>query len=301
MLAVAYGEEYAHPLPAGHRFPMDKYTLIPQQLLREEIITEAQIFAPEPCPDEIIALTHSVDYIEKLNSLSLSKIEERRTGFPLSEALVLREKTIMQGTIDCSLYALQHGAAANVAGGTHHAYASHGEAFCLYNDIAVAANYLLHNKKISRALVVDLDVHQGNGTASIFSNEPRVFTFSMHCRDNYPGKKELSDLDIGLPSGCTDEQYIQTLAETLPRLTDHQKPDIIFYQSGVDIIVGDKLGKLALSPAGCAARDEMVAKQAYSNGIPVVAVMGGGYHSKLAIIVDAHCHTFKTLQKYFFQ
>lgn len=301
MLSVAFSEEYAHPLPAGHRFPMVKYTLIPAQLLREGIIGERQIHRPVPCPDDILAFTHSPVYIEKLNTLSLTRAEERRTGFPLSLALAERERIIMQGTIDCALYALEQGAAANVAGGTHHAFYAHGEAFCLYNDIAVAANYLLFTKKIKKALVVDLDVHQGNGTASLFKGSDRVFTFSMHCRDNYPGKKEKSHLDIELPRGTGDDEYLDILSKTLPELIHYARPDILFFQSGVDIISGDKLGKLDLTPKGCAMRDEIVADEAVKYGIPVVAVMGGGYHTRLATIVDAHCNTFKILQKKFFE
>ena len=196
MLKIAYDPIYAHPLPEGHRFPMLKYELIPAQLLHEGSIRYENLFRPKPCPDEVILWTHDANYLHDLKTLQLPPQQIRRIGFPLSAGLVKRELIITQGTIDCCHYAFRNGVAFNVAGGTHHAFANRGEGFCLLNDMAVASNYLLHKKLAKKILIVDLDVHQGNGTAKLFENEPRVFTFSMHGGHNYPFIKERSDMDI---------------------------------------------------------------------------------------------------------
>ncbi|HYG16609.1 MAG TPA: histone deacetylase [Bacteroidia bacterium] len=293
MLKIARSEIYAHPLPEGHRFPMDKYDLIPKQLLREGVVTEDNFFEPGILDEETLLLTHTAEYWQKLKTLSLSPAEIRKTGFPLSERLVERELVICRGTIDCCLYALEFGAAMNVAGGTHHAYPGHGEGFCLLNDFAVAANYLLQHQLASRILIIDLDVHQGNGTAAIFSNSPQVFCFSMHGKENYPAKKETSHLDIELPTGTTDKMYLGILADTLPRILTGFTPDFAFYLSGVDILSTDKLGKLSVSMEGCQQRDHLVYKTLKSLGIPVVTSMGGGYSPAVSTIVNAHCNTFK--------
>ncbi|HUQ96048.1 MAG TPA: histone deacetylase, partial [Chitinophagaceae bacterium] len=189
-LHIAYHPIYAHPLPEGHRFPMLKYELIPGQLLYEGTITEANLFAQQPCADATILKTHTEAYLQKLKTQTLSLSEQRRIGFPQSPELTERELLITQGTLDCCLYALENGMALNVAGGTHHAFAGHGEGFCLLNDFAVAANYLLQHGVLKKILIIDLDVHQGNGTAKLFAHEPRVFTFSMHGRQTYPLHKE---------------------------------------------------------------------------------------------------------------
>src|SRR6478736_2578128 len=218
ILKIAYDPIYAHPLPEGHRFPMLKYELIPEQLLYEGSISADNIFSSVPCTDEIILLTHDKEYLDKLHQQTLSAREQRHIGFPQSPELTLRELIITQGTIDCCKYAFENGVAMNVAGGTHHAFADRGEGFCLLNDFAVAANYLLHKKLASRILIIDLDVHQGNGTAKLFWNDDRVFTFSMHGRHNYPFHKEISDLDIALEDGTDDSTYLSLLRQTLPEL-----------------------------------------------------------------------------------
>lgn len=300
MLKIAWSEIYAHPLPEGHRFPMEKYDLIPKQLLREGVVTEESFFEPGLLDEETLLLTHTAEYWQKLKTLSLSASEIRKTGFPLSRRLVERELVICQGTIDCALYALKHGAAMNVAGGTHHAYPGHGEGFCLLNDFAVAANFLLQHQLASRILIIDLDVHQGNGTAAIFSNSRQVFCFSMHGKDNYPAKKETSHLDIELPTGTTDKMYLDTLADTLPRLVADFTPHIAFYLSGVDILSTDKLGKLSVSLEGCRQRDRLVYQTLKSLGIPVVTSMGGGYSPAVSTIVNAHCNTFKEAANAYF-
>jgi acetoin utilization deacetylase AcuC-like enzyme len=211
----------------------------------------------------------------------------------LSARLVEREIRIAKGTIDGCRYAFESGVAFNVAGGTHHAGSNWGEGFCLLNDQAVAANYLLDNELAKSILIIDLDVHQGNGTAQIFENEPRVFTFSMHGANNFPYRKERSDLDIPLQDGVSDDEFLGILKTTLPRLIEKQKPDFIFYLSGVDILATDKLGKLALSKEACKARDQFFFEQCITHNIPAQVSMGGGYSPQIKDIVEAHCNTFK--------
>lgn len=299
-LRIAYDPVYAHPLPEGHRFPMIKYELIPGQLLYEGTIVASNIFSPSPCPDEVVLWTHDAAYLAKLRQQTLSPREQRQIGFPQSPALTLRELVIIQGTIDCCHHALQHGVALNVAGGTHHAYADHGEGFCLLNDFAVAANYLLKKGLASRILIIDLDVHQGNGTARLFHQESRVFTFSMHGEHNYPFHKEKSDWDIPLKDGTDDHTYLQILRDALPRLTEKVKPDLAFFQSGVDILDSDKYGKLKVTLNGCRQRDEMVFNHLKQQGIPCAVAMGGGYSADIKIIVEAHCNTFRAAKDIFF-
>jgi acetoin utilization deacetylase AcuC-like enzyme len=300
MLKIAYAPIYHHPLPEGHRFPMAKYSLIPEQLLYEGTCSATNFFEPGQLPEQQILRTHAPHYWEKLKQVNLSRAEERRTGFPLTAQLVEREITINQGTIENAKYARHYGVSINVAGGTHHAYTDRGEGFCLLNDIAIASHWLLDEGLAQQILVVDLDVHQGNGTAKIMENEPRVFTFSMHGAKNYPLKKEKSDLDIALPDGCPDEPYLKTLRETLPRLLDQVQPDFIFYQSGVDVLATDKLGRLGMTLNGCRLRDEYVLKTAKEHDLPLAINMGGGYSHRLADIVDAHANTFRLAQKIWF-
>ncbi len=297
MVKIAFDPIYAHPLPAGHRFPMVKYELIPGQLLHEGSVSSANIFSPDPCSKDIVTLTHTQSYLHDLLHLRLSPQHIRRIGFPLSERLIERELRITQGTIDCCHFALQYGAALNVAGGTHHAFADRGEGFCLLNDMAVAANLLLHNKLASQIAIIDLDVHQGNGTAKIFENEPRVFTCSMHGGHNYPFIKEKSDLDIPLKDGTGDQEYLEILKGTLEFIHVTVKPDFIFYLSGVDVLETDKFGKLKLSMDGCLHRDKMVLEYCKNNSLPCVIAMGGGYSADVRHIVQAHCNTFRTAIK----
>jgi len=300
MLKIAYDPIYAHPLPEGHRFPMLKYELIPGQLLHEGVIGPENLFSPEPLEEEIILWTHDKDYWEQLRDLTLPAKEARRIGFPLSAELVERETRIAKGTIDGCHYASQYGIAFNVAGGTHHAGTNWGEGFCLLNDQSISANYLLNKKLASSVLIIDLDVHQGNGTAQIFENEPRVFTFSMHGANNFPYRKERSDLDVPLADGTSDEGYLNILYRTLPSLIERQKPDFIFYLSGVDVLKTDKLGKLALSIEACRERDRFVLEQCNINKIPVQVSMGGGYSANIKDIVEAHCNTYRLAQDMFF-
>lgn len=299
MLKIAYHPIYAHPLPEGHRFPMLKYELIPAQLLHEGTITEANIFAPDTLPEKHIISTHDKDYWLALKNLTLPYKEQRRIGFPLDAQLVEREIRIAQGTIDCTSYAKEFGVAFNVAGGTHHAGTNWGEGFCLLNDQAIAANYLLNNNLAKRILIIDLDVHQGNGTAQIFANEPSVFTFSMHGDKNFPFRKEQSDLDIALADEAGDEEFLNKLNEALKFVFEKHKPDFVFYLSGVDVLASDKLGKLALSKNACKQRDQLVFEACIKNQVPVQVSMGGGYSEDIKIIVDAHCNTFRVARDIF--
>lgn len=293
MIKIAHHVLYAHPLPEGHRFPMLKYELIPEQLLHEGTIGPEHLFEPDLLPEDVIVQTHDAGYWSLLRDLELLPAAQRRIGFPLSAQLVEREIRIAQGTIDGAIFALQHGIAFNVAGGTHHAGSFWGEGFCLLNDQAIAANYLLNNDLAKRILIIDLDVHQGNGTAEIFEREPRVFTFSMHGDKNFPFRKEKSDLDIPLADGTGDQEYLEILSTTLPSLLLKHEPDFVFYLSGVDVLATDKLGKLSLSAEGCKERDRMVLQFCKDHRLPVQVSMGGGYSPEIRHIVDAHCNTFR--------
>lgn len=300
MLKIAWSPLYCLPLPEGHRFPMQKYNLLPEQLIYEGTIHSSQLFEPALLNDNIALLTHTQGWINQLNELNLSAAEIRKTGFPLTEELVVREKTIMQGTVDAALFALKNGVSMNIAGGTHHAFTNKGEGFCLLNDNAIAANYLLNNQLRKKILIVDLDVHQGNGTAEIFHNNSQVFTFSMHGEKNYPFHKEKSDLDIELKDGTDDVTYLDILDRTLKKIIDEVEPDFIFFQSGVDVIATDKLGKLGLTIIGCKERDKMVLKMAKQNNIPLCASMGGGYSTRISDIIEAHANTFRLAQEIYF-
>lgn len=299
MIKVAWDPIYVHPLPEKHRFPMEKYELLPQQLLLEGTLEDENFFRPKAVSEEDILAVHTATYWKRLSNLELNRKEQLRSGFPHSALLIEREKVITGGSIQAAKFALENGIAFNIAGGTHHAYADRAEGFCLLNDIAIASSHLLRNKLAKQVLVIDLDVHQGNGTAKIFENEKRVFTFSMHGEHNYPLRKEKSDLDIGVPDGISGSEYLEKLSYHLPRLIDHVKPDFIFFQSGVDIIETDKLGRLSVSIEDCKKRDEMVLSMAYSKKIPLMACMGGGYSPQIKHIVEAHANTYRLAVKLF--
>ena len=293
ILKIAYHPIYAHPLPEGHRFPMLKYELIPEQLLYEGTITKENLFEPAPCNIDIILWTHTAEYVDKLLHQTLSAKEQRHIGFPQSPQLTQRELIITQGTIDCCHYAIQNGIALNVAGGTHHAFADKGEGFCMLNDQAVASNYLLKNNLATKILIIDVDVHQGNGTAKLFEHEQRVFTFSMHGKNNYPFHKEKSDRDIELLDGTNNETYLHLLKAALPNIIQKVKPDIAFVLTGVDILDTDKFGKLKITMQGCKERDQFIFTLLKENNIPCVVSLGGGYSADVKIIMEAHCNTFR--------
>ncbi len=299
MIRIAHHSIYAHPLPEGHRFPMLKYEMLPEQLVREGTCQREQFFAPIRVLDEHIIRTHCAAYYKQLNEVSLSKKEVRRIGFPLSKELIERECIIAQGTLDGCDFALKNGISFNIAGGTHHAFFDRGEAFCLLNDQAIAANYLLATGKVAQILIIDLDVHQGNGTASLFQNNPNVFTFSMHGKANYPFQKEVSNLDIALEDNTGDVEYLNILTHQLAYLFATVQPDFVFYLSGVDVLKEDKLGRLGLSLEGAKRRDEMVLSSCFERNIPVQCSMGGGYAPDVNLIIEAHANTYRIAAEIF--
>jgi acetoin utilization deacetylase AcuC-like enzyme len=290
---IAFHPIYVHPLPENHRFPMEKYDLLPRQLLYEGIVEESYFFEPSQLTEAQLLSVHSLEYWEKLKDLKLTEREQRVSGFVHSDQLIERELTIMEGTRKAAEIALETGLGFNIAGGTHHAFYERGEGFCLLNDQVIAAKWLLQNTKIKRVLIIDLDVHQGNGTASLLKDEPAIFTFSMHGAGNYPLKKEYSDLDIELPDACKDKDFLFLLEASLDKILSHFQPDFIFYQSGVDVLESDKLGRLSLSQKACYQRDLIVYQTVQQLKVPVVTTMGGGYSPQIKDIVNAHCNTFK--------
>ena len=298
-MRVFFHPSYIHPVPEGHKFPMEKYDLIPRQLVYEGVIDTTQLFEPDPIALSYVLLAHDEVYVNQLLEGTLTPREQRVTGFVHNPALVERELRIMEGTRLAAQYALEHTSIGfNIAGGTHHAYANRGEGFCLLNDQAIAAHWLLDHTHIKRILIIDLDVHQGNGTAAIFQDNPLVFTFSMHGKNNYPLHKEQSDLDVALLDGCTDEVYLSELQLALNQIISQFQPEFIFYQCGVDILYSDSLGKLAVTMEGCKERDRLVFEFASQLGVPVVCSMGGGYSKDIRLIVDAHVNTYKVASSY---
>ena len=300
MLKVAFSPIFLYQVPEKHRFPMQKYRLIPERLVEEGTLSEDNFFAPSKVSEQEILTTHTAEYWDKLKTQTLSRKEARAIGFEMTPELVERGRYIAHATYECALYAKQYGVSLNVAGGTHHSFADHGEGFCVFNDVCIASNLLLSRGEANRILIVDLDVHQGNGNASIMANEPRVFVFSMHGEKNYPFRKPPSDLDIDLPNETDDETYLNILKQTLPRLIAEHNPDLIFYQSAVDVLATDKLGKLSLTLEGCKQRDEFVLSQAKAHSIPIAIVMGGGYSEAVEQVVEAHCNTFRLAKQLFF-
>jgi len=276
---------------------MEKYDLLPKQLIHEGTCDPDDFFSPKPLSDSIVKTVHQSDYVDRLRDQDLNRSEIRKIGFPISQQLVEREFVIAGGTVEGALKALKTGIAFNIAGGTHHAYPTHGEAFCMLNDQAIAAHYLLDQQLVKKVLIIDLDVHQGNGTAVIFEKENRTFTFSMHGQKNYPFKKEESDWDIPLEDHTNDEVYLNILNKTLPKLFNRVDPDFVFYLSGVDVVATDRLGRLAMSVEGCKKRDEMVLEYCYQRSIPVQCSMGGGYSKDIKLIIEAHANTYRVAQR----
>ncbi len=300
MLKVAFHPNYVHPLPENHRFPMEKYDLLPKQLIHEGTLEEVNFFEPSSIADKHVVAIHSSAYFSKLCNLELSAKEERATGFHHSQSLIDREKTIMEGTRLGAELALKTGAAMNIAGGTHHAFTNRGEGFCLLNDQAIAANWLIQDGKAQKVLIIDLDVHQGNGTAEIFKDNSSVFTFSMHGKNNYPLHKELSDLDVELEDATSDNEFLYLLNKSIDEVLKQFTPDFIFYQCGVDVLATDKLGRLGLSLNGCKERDKVVFNTVRQLNVPVVCSMGGGYSQEIKTIVEAHANTFREIQTILF-
>ena len=297
MIPIAFDPIYVLPLPENHRFPMEKYDLLPKQLVHEGTCDPKDFFSPLAVDDQIVKVIHQKEYVDRLKHMKLDLSEVRKIGFPISQQLVEREFIIAGGTIEGALKSLESGISFNIAGGTHHAHSTHGEAFCMLNDQAISARYLLDHQHAKKVLIIDLDVHQGNGTAEIFKKEERVFTFSMHGKKNYPFKKENSDWDIALEDDTGDEVYLNLLNDTLPRLFERADPDFVFYLSGVDVVDTDRLGRLGLSIEGCKKRDEQVLKFCHKRSLPAQCSMGGGYSKDIKLIIEAHANTFRLAQQ----
>jgi len=274
---VSYSPGYAVPLPEGHPFPMSKFPALHRILLEEGLLRPEDVVDPWEADWRDLRLVHSSDYLGALADGTLDRAAERRLGLPWSRPLVRRSRLAAQGTLNAAQMALEDGVAANLAGGTHHAFAAHGEGFCVLNDVGVAIRVLQREVWIRRALVVDLDVHQGNGTASIFAGDNSVFTFSIHGEKNFPFRKAASSLDLGLPDGTGDEEYLRVLRAHLPGVVEAARPDLVFYLAGVDPLAGDRFGRLSLTPAGLALRDATVLEEMRGRGLPVVLVLSGGY------------------------
>lgn len=276
-MKVSHHPDYYLPLPEGHPFPMVKYTLVYDRLRETGLLPAANIMLPEEAARADLERVHEKDYLDRLFGEGLSATEQRAIGVPWSSRLLRRSRLAVQGTILAAEAALEQGRGGNLAGGTHHAFADHGEGFCVLNDIAVAIRRLQHDKRIERALVIDLDVHQGNGTAAIFEGDDSVFTFSMHGERNYPSRKMRSTLDIGLPDGIDDEAYLSTLEINLPKLIENFSPDVVFYLAGVDVAAGDRYGRFNLSDDGIRARDRCVLEWTRRHGLPLAITLAGGY------------------------
>ncbi len=279
---------------------MIKYELIPEQLIRENTCVDENFFSPGKIDSKIVLKTHQKEYFKRFTSLQLSKKEIREIGFPLSQELVDRELQIAQGTVSGVNYSLKNGISMNIAGGTHHAFYDRGEAFCMLNDQAIAANYIIQEGLFKKILIIDLDVHQGNGTASLFNSNPNVYTLSFHGKKNYPFRKEKSDLDIEFDDNTNDKEYLKVLKETIPKVIDQFEPEFIFYLSGVDVLENDKLGRLSLTLNGCKERDKFILQTCKVNSIPLQVSMGGGYSIVLKNIIEAHSNTFRLAQEIFF-
>jgi acetoin utilization deacetylase AcuC-like enzyme len=287
-LPIIYHPDYVVPLPPEHRFPMQKFRQLYETLLADEVAHPSQFHAPELPPREWLELVHTSQYVQGYCEGTLETKAQRRIGLPWSPSLVNRTCIAVGGTILTARLALQQGLACNTAGGTHHAFPSYGSGFCIFNDLAIASRVLLQLGLVQKILIVDLDVHQGDGTAFIFQDDPRVFTFSMHCEVNFPGTKQKSDLDVPLPAGMEDDAYLQTLAAYLPDLLSHVQPDLVFYDAGVDPHLGDRLGKLALTDRGLFCREMQVLSTCAAQGYPVACVIGGGYAEDINALVYRH-------------
>jgi len=288
-----YADHFVLPLPDGHRFPISKYTRLRQRIQASGLIAKDDLLQSEPASNEQLLRAHTLEYLDKVIHGKLNEKEVRRIGFPWSPGLVERSRRSVGGTVAACRMALQDGMAANLAGGTHHAYPDHGEGFCVFNDVAVAALAMQTEGRARRVVILDCDVHQGNGTAAIFSGNDSVFTFSIHGAKNFPFHKETGDLDIALPDGSEDEAYLEALAYGLETSLDRTSADLAIYIAGADPYQSDRLGRMSISKAGLLARDEMVFAACHSAGLPVAIVMGGGYSPNIDDIVDIH---FQTIQ-----
>ncbi|MGD8975998.1 MAG: histone deacetylase [Gammaproteobacteria bacterium] len=293
-MRVSYHPDYYVELPAGHPFPMAKFPDLHAILTDSAVIARGDIVRPKEAGLDLLRLVHTEEYLWKLDTGNLSPAEERRLGIPWTEPLWRRSRLAVSGTVNAGLMALEDGYSGNLAGGTHHAFPDHGQGFCVLNDVAIAIRRMTADGRIRRALVVDLDVHQGNGTASIFEPDAAVYTFSMHGEKNFPARKTRSNLDVGLPCGCGDERYLDTLADTLPGVIDAARPDCVFYLAGVDPVAGDRYGRMMLSEDGLADRDRFVIDRICAAGIPLVLLLSGGYADTPFRTAELHAVAFRT-------
>lgn len=293
LMPVVYHPDYVVDIGDGHRFPMRKYGFVYDQLMAEGTLCAEQIVAPELVDVASLLLVHHRDYVERFLAGNMTPREMRVLGLPWSTALVRRARLAVQGTLLASRLAMRHGLAANLAGGSHHAFADHGEGFSVFHDMAVAVRVLQCDHGLQRAGIIDCDVHQGNGTAVIFQHDPRVYTCSFHGEKNYPFRKATSRLDVALPDDTDDAAYLEALHTHVPRMLRETRPELIWYQAGVDPYVGDKLGRLSLTHQGLRQRDQYVLATCRAANIPVVVTMGGGYAPRIEDIVEAHCNTIR--------
>jgi len=296
-MRCAYHPDYFVALPPTHPFPMAKYPLLFETLLRERLLHPGEVVEPVEASLEDLRLVHDVGYLGRLAAGTLDAAAIRKIGVPWSPALWRRSRLAAQGTLEAARAALEDGLAANLAGGTHHAFPAHGEGFCLLNDVAVAIRVLRRDGRVRRALVVDLDVHQGNGTAAIFEGDPEVFTFSMHGERNYPLQKMRSTLDVGLADGIGDDEYLELLARHLDGVFAAFVPDIVLYLAGVDPVRGDRYGRLALSDDGIARRDRQVLEACRARGLPLVITIAGGYAPTPGRTAALHSIVFREAQR----
>jgi acetoin utilization deacetylase AcuC-like enzyme len=297
-MRVFYTPRYYAEIGETHIFPIRKFELVRDKLLFEGTLLENEISEPSPATRDDVLLVHTEDYVSRLCSGALTDKEIRRLGLPWSESLVRRSFYAVGGTIAAASHSLDEGYSSNLAGGTHHSFADRGEGFCVFNDVAVAIRTLRSRNLINRAAIVDCDVHQGNGTATIFAGDTQTFTFSMHGANNYPLVKPRSSLDIELPDGTGDHAYLAVLERSLEPVFQHE-PEIVFYLAGADPFAGDKLGKLSLSIEGLRLRDELVLRECYERETPVTTVMSGGYGKQIAETVEIHCNTIRAVKAVF--
>jgi acetoin utilization deacetylase AcuC-like enzyme len=292
-LKVSHHPDYYLPLPEGHPFPMAKYTLVYDRLRGAGLLPAENIMLPDEATREDLERVHTTRYLDQLFGPGLDAAAQRALGVPWSPRLLRRSRLAVQGTLLAARAALDHGRAGNLAGGTHHAFADHGEGFCVLNDVAVTIRRLQLDRRIERALIVDLDVHQGNGTAAIFADDASVFTFSMHGERNYPMRKMRSTLDVGLPDGIGDAEYLDALEQSLPQLTRNFVPDVVFYLAGVDVADGDRYGRFKVSDEGIRARDRRVLEWTRQQGLPIVITLAGGYAADALRTAILHCTVFE--------
>ncbi len=287
-LPIVHHPDYCADLPVNHRFPMDKFRAVAERIVAEGLLSGGKFVRPRPAPAEWVALAHDRRYVDQVFGARVPAEIAREIGFPMNEEIARRARCATGGTVLTGYLALEHGIACNTAGGSHHARRAHGAGFCVFNDVAVAIRVMQADRAIEKALVVDLDVHQGDGTADIFAGDDSVFTFSMHSEKNYPVRKVPSDLDIALPDHTGDEAYLESLVGVLPTVIERARADIVFFNAGVDPFLGDRLGRLGLSRDGLIRRDRYVLETLRAAGLPVAGVLGGGYSTDIDELADRH-------------